>query len=764
MSTFGLIGLLIAFAGCGVSAVCLATGGALTRKRTSETGELFSWGGHIGALVALAALTVCCGILVWAFFVGDMRLEYVLMEHSNSTGSLAWLYKLSGLWAGREGSLLFWAWLLSLFSGIVACRNLKEVRKLDSMALLVLMLVLAAFVGVLLFSQDNMPFTATESRYFNSDGTLTAAASMYGMNTLLEHWAMAIHPPTLFVGYAGLTVPFAFAVAALITNDSSKDWVKRSSRYALVSWLFLSVGIGLGSVWAYVVLGWGGYWGWDPVENASLISWLVGVALIHSFTVYRQRGAFKRWSVFCACLTFAFVIVGTFISRSGLVESVHAFEGDAVSLALFLALIIASLAVGVVGLLLRWGSFADSQNATEFDSFASKDAAYYFNNVIMVIFATLVAYLTISSALPSWLPFGGVSVSAGTYNTIARPLGIVYLAILALCPLLSWGRTDPKRFMSSAKLPACCAFALFVALMFYFCTVLFPAYNDIIAGGDTFAEALQEYGPSFYYNGLSVVGFAVASVLFFNALFMIERSARDWGKANKKRGLAATMDFMVNRCATFGGFVSHLGMAVILIGLIGSSMYVTEKTAYLDYNSETETCESDFVIQDYTLKFTGSDIELQDNDDDIIYTAFFDVYQDGQKIGEVSPAVQMVQSTQQQKLLASVLHFPTEDLFVVYRGVSEDGDLSMDVRVNPLISVVWVGFGLLALGIVIASVGRRTPRKRVAEAAVEAPAELDAEADPAEASAAEASVDAEPVEAVAAAEQVEDGVLASNAE
>ena len=160
---------------------------------------------------------------------------------------------------------------------------------------------------------------------------------------------MAIHPPTLFVGYAGLTIPFAYAIAAIIVNDSSKAWVVRSQRYALFSWLFLGIGIGLGAVWAYVVLGWGGYWGWDPVENASLLSWLVGVALIHSFTVYRQRGAFKRWSVMCACITFAFVIVGTFISRSGLVQSVHAFEGDPVSLVLFGALIVVALLAGVVG-------------------------------------------------------------------------------------------------------------------------------------------------------------------------------------------------------------------------------------------------------------------------------------------------------------------------------------------------------------------------------------------------------------------------------
>lgn len=206
-------------------------------------------------------------------------------------------------------------------------------------------------------------------------------------------------------------------------------------------------------MWAYVVLGWGGYWGWDPVENASLLPWLVGVALIHSFTVYRQRGAFKRWSVFCACLSFCFVVLGTFITRSGLVQSVHAFEGDPVSLVMFGALIICSLLAGIVGLIVRRKNFGATDAADDdIESMMSKEAAYYVNNLIMIVFAVLLAYMTVSSALPSWLPFGGQSLSAGTYNAIARPLGIAYLAVLAICPLLAGAAPTRRR---SGEMPAC---------------------------------------------------------------------------------------------------------------------------------------------------------------------------------------------------------------------------------------------------------------------------------------------------------------------
>ncbi|MEF9841837.1 MAG: cytochrome c biogenesis protein CcsA [Raoultibacter sp.] len=704
MAIFGLIGLLVAFAAVAVSVVCLLVGHIVTSKGKGS-GETLTWGGHLAAIIAAAALTLCCCLLVFCFMTGDRSIEYVVQNQSNAAGGLGWLFRLSGLWGGREGSLLFWGWLLAVFNAVVAFRNLKSGDKLDSMALLVSQVVLAAFVGVTLFSEGNMPFKAMQLSSFDASGNLIGEAAFWGMNPLLEHWAMAIHPPTLFIGYAGLTIPFAYAIAALIVNDSSKRWVEKCLRYTIFSWFFLGLGIGLGAVWAYVVLGWGGYWGWDPVENASLLPWLVGVALIHSFTVYRKRGAFKRWSIMCACITFSFVILGTFITRSGLVQSVHAFEGDTVSLVLFLGLIVLSIVAGVGGLVLRWKSFG-TKDVDEVENFFSKDAAYYFNNVIMVVFATMLAYLTISSALPSWLPFGGQSLSAGTYNAIARPLGIMYCLILAVCPLLAWGATDKLDFLKRARVPALCACVLFGALMVYFFTYLLPSYNATIASGGTLAEGLAAEGPSLYYNGLAVVGLLVASLLFFNSLFMIARAVGSYREKHGGNLWSSFFALLHHRPALAGGFITHLSMAIILVGLIGSSMYVTEKTGYLGYDSATDTATEDYVIQDYTLKFTGSSIE-EAKDTNIVYTITFDVYKDDAFVGSVSPAVLLVQKTQQQKLIASVISFPDQDLFVAYRGTNTEGALSLDVRVNPLISLVWVGFGLMMVGVAISLMGKR---------------------------------------------------------
>ena len=707
MATAGLAFLVAAFAGSLVAVVFLLVGHMTGKRALSRVGQA-------AVLVSALALLASCLVLVVCFMTGDYSIKYVLEERTLSTDGMAWLYKLSGLWAGRAGSLLFWTFLIALFGAIMLGRSAWGGRaqangpddtayRLDNLAMMVLEVVVAVFCGVLLFSEGNMPFTPTPANYFAADGSLTAQASLYSMNQLLEHWAMAIHPPLLFVGYAGLTVPFAYAVATLIVGDVSRLWVDRATRFVLASWLFLGAGIGLGAVWAYVVLGWGGYWGWDPVENASLLSWLVCVALVHTFTVYRQRGAFKRWAVMCACLSFTFVIVATFITRSGIVQSVHAFAGDPVSLALFGGLIAVSIVVPLVGIIVRWKSFgSDTQGGDDVENILSKDAAYYFNNVIMIVFTLLLTYMTLASALPKWLPFGGDSLGTTSYEAIARPLGIVYLLILAVCPLLAWGKTDPKKFFRQARVPAVCAVALFALLAFWWATQFVPTYDAMMAKANANSQTLLEAGPSWYYNGLALVGLLVASLLFFNALFMLVRNVRTPAK----------------RASAIGGAFAHVSMGVILVGLIGSSMYVHEETGYMHVEEENTDAEvsaivsaEPFEVGEYRLEYASDSItDDTETHNSMTYEVVFDVYKDGAYIGQANPSVQLDVVTQQQKLNASVVSFPEEDLFVVYRGVNQQGDFSLDVRINPFILSVWVGFGMLLLGTLVALVGPRPGR------------------------------------------------------
>ena len=372
----------------------------------------------------------------------------------------------------------------------------------------------------MLFSEVNNPFKLTPAEYLGPNGELLANMAM---NPLLQHWAMILHPPTLFIGYAGLTIAFAFAMAALIVNDASKTWVEIVDRITVFSWLFLGAGIGLGSVWAYVVLGWGGYWAWDPVENASLLPWLTGVGLIHSFTLYRRRDGFKRWAIFNAAITFSLVILGTFITRSGIVQSVHAFQADPLSLYLFGFMILAPVAAAGIGLWLRGDSFAGND---EFESLTSREAAYYFNNLLMVVAAVLVAYMTVSSALPSWLPFGGQSIGATTYNLLARPLGILYAFILAVCPILAWRITDAQTFWSRARWPLAIAAAIFAALLVEWWLVLRPIYDFMVAQGGRGAADFLAFGPSWIYHGLAILGLMAASLIIANGVWLFVEGSR----------------------------------------------------------------------------------------------------------------------------------------------------------------------------------------------------------------------------------------------
>ncbi len=657
--------------------------------------ERFTNAGYLLTMGSALLITLCVSILLFAFFTENYSIEYVA-RHSSDSG---WFFKLAGLWGGRQGSLLFWAWLISLFTTWVAYKRMEFTDDISNMAIMISQMVLAFFVGILVFSSTNNPFLPIDASYLDEAGNLIGPASAWGMNALLEHWAMAIHPPTLFIGYAGLTIPFAYAIAALITNDPSKSWVEHSTRITVFSWLFLGIGIGLGAIWAYVVLGWGGYWGWDPVENASFLPWLVGVALLHTFTIYRRRGAFKRWAVMCACISFSFIILGTFITRSGIVESVHAFEGDPVSLTLFLVMIIVSLLVGVVGLIIRWKSF---ESDDEISSLASKDAAYYFNNAIMVIAAILLAYLTISSALPEWLWFGGQKLSAGTYNAIARPLGIIYCLILAVCPLLGWGKTQGKDFWNKIKIPAICAALLFVALLLLFFNDLLPIYQTTFAEGGIKADDLMAAGPSWYYNGLAIVGLFVASLIFCNTLFLFIRGASERSRNSGESFIKALFNIFRKAPIQVGGYLSHLGIAIILVGLIGSSMYVSETAVSID-----NTPGQRFTAERYILEYVGLESEELANGNDKIDLVFNVYGGDYRYLGTVAPGMEMVAKTQQQKMLAGVLSFPLRDVFVVFNGVDTEGKLSVDVKVNPLISWVWVGFGLLCIGPLIASVAKR---------------------------------------------------------
>ena len=665
-----------------------ASVGALLWGRYGDGGTPVTKLGYYATYVAAGSLTLAILVMVSAFFGQDFTFRYVAENHSTDVSSLAWLYKLSGLWAGREGSFLLWAWILSLFAAWVAHRRFHLLDSLSNMGLMVTNIVLTLFNAGMLFSQPNNPFKSTPTAMLDASGKLVGEAVAWGMNPLLQSPAMILHPPTLFIGYAGLTIPFAFAIAALIVNDSSKAWVEIVDRITVFSWLFLGFGIGLGSVWAYTTLGWGGYWGWDPVENASLLPWLTGVALLHSFTIYRRREGFKRWAVMLSAVTFALVILGTFITRSGIVESVHAFQADPVSLYLFLAMIVMSVAAAGFGMFVRWGEFSGND---EFESLTGKEAAYYFNNVIMLVAGLLVAYMTIASALPKWLPLGGRSIPDTTFNAVAHPVGVLYVLILAVCPILSWRFTDGATFWSRVKWPFVGALGIFGLLMIDYVQTLLPIYRRMVVMTSTAGQKMANAGPAWYYSAIAVVGLFTASLVIATTISLFVGGARKRAEARGESFGAALWNILTKARSQSGGYLAHIGIGIILIGLIGSAMYVYDNT-YTIKNSPGQTIK----IDQYTLTYQGADSKTLANGNQVTNLKL-DVSVGGRKIGSIHPGQTVFATTQQTRTDAQVLSEPLRDIFVTLQGSDANG-LTINVKINPLIWFSWGGFIVLLLG------------------------------------------------------------------
>lgn len=706
MATMGQVFLTLGFVSTLVSIVALIVG----HRMGARDGEKITNLGYLATFATSAFFTIATMVLVVGFFRSDWSLLYVVENHSTDISSLSWLYKLSGVWAGREGSLLFWAWLISVFSAYVAYRRMEVTDALSNMGIMVTNVVLSLFAAVMLFAESNFPFKATPAEFIGANGELLTTAAM---NPLLQHWAMVIHPPTLFIGYAGLTIPFAFALAALIVNDASDAWVRIVDRITVFAWLFLGAGIGLGSVWAYVVLGWGGYWGWDPVENASLLPWLVGVALIHSFTIYRRRDSFKKWALVLAAAAFSYVILGTFITRSGLVTaSVHAFgDVDKVSVAVFGFLIIAPFVTMIAGIFLRGDSFS---GADEFESLTSKEAAYYFNNVIMLVAATLVAYLTVTSALPAWMPLGKQAVSITSYDMLARPIGILYALILAACPILSWRKTDGAQFWSRVKFPLIGAAVIFAALVAEWAINLRPIYTAMVAGGGDLAAKFTAFGPEIVYDTIALLGFFAGSIIIANAVYMFVQGARKRAEAKGESFGVALGNIMFKSRTQSGGYIAHLGMGIILIGLVGSAMYVREVDIFVP-NTVGET----MTVDNYTFTFKGMSEEPFANGDSKSF-ANFDVKRDGKAIGSIKPGMTFFAGRPEgmnRRLDAAVLSEPLRDVFLVWQGNQNDQSgaevLSMNVKINPLIWFTWAGFFILMLGSALAAYPKKQPQLSV---------------------------------------------------
>ncbi len=673
------------------SIAAIASIGSIAVGRKAEDGGVLNRFGHYMTYAVLGFVTLATLALATAFLGENFTLEYVAFNHPNVVGPWAWLYRLSGVWAGREGSLLFWEWVLALYAGFVAYKFRKGDDTLGSTGLALVNFVQVFFL-VALFIPQNNPFKPIDPSFL--DPTTGALLINAAMNPLLQNPWMISHPPALFVGYAGLTIPFAFAVAALITGDTSKRWVQSTDRITVFSWLLLGIGIGLGSVWAYVELAFGGYWAWDPVENASLLPWLTGVGLVHSMTVYRRREGFRSWTIFLAVLTFVLVLLGTFITRSGVVQSVHAFQEDMLSFWLFITMMAGSMAAGLVGIYLRRRRLGGSET---FDRLVSKEGSYYVNNVIMTMAALLVAYLTMTSAfkewplawLTSWWPGAGRIFGAATYDALARPVGIAYILVMTVCPILSWGGSEPGQLWKRAKWPVVGSAVLGAGLLGIWWTSMLPYYQ----------QTAESMAPVVNHT-LAVIGLMTAALAVALPVYLFVDGARKRASARgESLGSALGWIFLKARTQS-GGYLVHLGMGIILIGLIGSTMYVSS------YNGTIALEQgATFVAGPYTYEFAGYDEATEPNGDEVL-TLSLDVLRDGAVVDTLTPQLRFplqLRDQNQTTQKVAIVEQPLKDIFVSFSGITQEGTAYITVKYFPMQWWVWFGFVVLIVGSGLAS-------------------------------------------------------------
>ncbi len=620
--------------------------------------ELMRWG-YLAVYGLFFSAVVAGAVLLEAFLSRDFTFAYVAQ---NSDASLSLFYRIAGFWAGEQGSLLLWTVLLAIVAVSIALRNVEQIDRLTAAAVGVLATVAAVFSLLMVADHASNPFVAA------APGTAGE-----GLNPLLLHPAMVLHPPALFAAYAALTVPFAYATGVLLLGDTGRSWAPSAQRWAVAGWLFLSLGIGLGAWWAYVVLSWGGYWGWDPVENTSLVPWLTATALVHSLIVYRRRGLLPRWTLALACATFWCTIVATWTTRTGLVSSVHAFQRNETLVVILSALVVVVAVVSAALLAARWRRFDAAPEAPV----GLGELAHTALNVGLSVLAAALLAATIVAPLAAQR-----TVAPQTYRLVAQPVGVAVVLALALCPLLYLARRGGAGTWRALRWPLLAAAA---------------ALPVLLLTGDWRASLFGLFG-------LEVCCFAAAAVV----VSVAGSARRAAGEQGLLTGLHRALAADRTRSAAW---VAHLGVVVLLIGLIGSNLYMVERSAYLP-----ATAGATARVAGYTLRFTGFSQDTGPQDSRRTF-AHFVVTRGGRVVGELAPHTD-VYPVDGAALRAVILGSLPRDLFVVVQDPFDAASthLRLQLDVFPLVRLVWGGVVLL---VAAGGVALWPQRKRVVAGAHE---------------------------------------------
>ena len=670
LAEIGLAALAIAFALAVYAVAASALGGHKQLERWQRSGRN-------AALLTFPAVLLATAMLVIALMTEQYQMSYVYSVTDPQTPAL---YRFTALWGSQRGSLLFWSLLMSLFAVSAIGLNWRGERRLMPFAIAFMMSTLAFFLGLSLFLEN--PFERwwllpEEAREVSSalippgavaptDAALRAGAQ--GLNPLLRHFGMVIHPPMLYLGFVGFTIPFAFAMAALAAGELSSGWIKATRRWSLIAWIFLSMGLILGGRWAYDVLGWGGYWGWDPVENAAFLPWLMGTAFIHSVMIQEKRGMLKMWNMLLVIATFSAVMFGTFATRSGVIESVHSFARSEVGFPMlaFWA-VITLIALGL--LLWRWGR-GELRDERQFANLLSRESLFVLNNVVFI--ALFIAIFWGSFGLPiiSELVFDReVTIGAETFEFFVVPLFIAMYVLMGVAPLSAWSATSLPRLGA----------ALWPPLLLTLLSIL----------------ALALVG-----TGLLVAAAGYGVVLFagYVALYEIYRGAKARRRALDESWPRALLALFRRNQRRYGGYIVHLGVTVIGIGIIGSTVFQTEVQHTLQRGGA-------IAVRDYSLRYDDF-IRAQAVDGRMMNITAVTLFRDGDEIANLRPRID---DYEQMPMTIAGAHSTLEnDFYVLLIGGNRER-ATFRIYINPLVNLVWWGGILLIIGTVVAVYPKLTP-------------------------------------------------------
>ena len=598
--------------------------------------------GEKSIYIAIAFIAFSSILLIYYFITDSFWIEYVA---SYSSKELPAFYKITAFWAGSNGSLLLWTLILSCY--IFAYLRIERKDLLSAYVMLISMAVMTFFLFLL----------ATVSNPFQEMGFIPSNG--LGLNPLLQTPEMAVHPPTLFLGYAGSALVFSLAISGILLSDDR--WVFRARKWIVFTWIWLTQGIFWGAVWAYRVLGWGGYWAWDPVENSSLLPWLTLSALMHSIMIQEARKGMKLWNILLASITFEFVILGTFITRSGIISSVHAFGQSNLTPPFMLMLVF----VGIFTLIVIFArkDYIKSQDIVE--SVASKEATFLFNNLILVASSLTVFWGTIFPLVSEGIAGYKVTIGPPFYNQVITPLAFLLVVLLGFCIAFPWRRANSKELIRRLRLPA---LAFFV--------------------GASLSMAFQ----------LKIELILALSVFMFSLTTHLQQYIQDTSKFREEYKRLSSIKILLRRRRRYGGYTAHLGLLLIFIGIAGGVYSQSYENVAMKVNEKME-------FGDYVLVYRG--IDFKDTRLKTSWYAHVELWKDGKLLKIMKPAIERYKSGNGEEIrrVDIFTEFP-KDVYIIFSGATGDTAF-FDVKIDPAINLIWVGCWVLTAGGIFALIPRR---------------------------------------------------------